>query len=173
MRRVVCSWRREGFVIGFWSNLKDEIRRNGCVLEVRMTTETHNVRAHWTGGEIQQQRKAALTENGLSRKQGAEDGKARRARSEWAEQSASSWSASEAGRPHLAALLPPPTHIPFPTGEFIPCLSPVSPYLGSSALLPAGSRVLWAHVLWQWLSSPISNHALRDLPTHNCGNSHP
>ena len=40
---------REGFVIGLWSNLEDEIRRNGCVLEVRMTTETHNVRVHWAG----------------------------------------------------------------------------------------------------------------------------
>lgn len=36
-------------VIGFWSNLEDEIRRNGCGLDVRMTTETHNVRVHCAG----------------------------------------------------------------------------------------------------------------------------
>lgn len=40
---------REGFIIEFESNLEDEIRCNGCVLEVRTTTETHNVRVHCPG----------------------------------------------------------------------------------------------------------------------------
>ena len=41
--------KERGFIIGFQSNLEDEIRCNGCVLEVRTPTETHNVRVHCAG----------------------------------------------------------------------------------------------------------------------------
>lgn len=135
---------RETSVIGFRSNLEDEIRRNGWGLDVRMTTETHNVRVHCTGEKNQQQRKAARTANGWagSNKVNMErwGGWILSGQDSQRVVETAGTAGSRTGAPFCSHLrlppIAPPTQTPFCLLEnSFPYFSPSSPHFVSSALL--------------------------------------
>lgn len=123
-------------------------------------------------GKKIQQRKAALTENGLSRKQQGEYGRPGECILRGQHRQ---WVTGDAARERAGCcsslqspLSPTPPHPrprnthPSSSWRVLPLPSHQSAITGFSALSPAGSQVLWGDVLWQWQSSPSSNHALRE-----------